>query len=68
MPVNKTRAGVRHSLNQFKATYVGSLSQSANIVEKITGVNLTHESSFTDLGEEFSTLGIPHLTQQKIQE
>ena len=28
----------------------------------------THKSCFTDLVEEFSTLGNPHLTQQKIQE
>ena len=31
-------------------------------------MNPTHELSFTDLVEEFSALGIPHLTQQKIQE
>ena len=68
LPVSKTEAVVRRSLNQFQAVYFGSLSQSANIVEQITGVNSTHESSPTDLVEEFSTLGIPHLTQQKIQE
>ena len=68
LPIGKTRAEFRRSLNQFKAAYVGSLSQSANIVEQITGVNPTHEISFTDLVEEFSALGIPHLTQQKIQE
>ena len=67
LPRSKTGAGVRSSLKQFKAAYVGSLSQSANIVEQITGVNPTHEISFTDLVEEFSALGIPHLTQQKIQ-
>ena len=66
LPISKTGAGVRRSLNQFKAAYAGSLSQSANIVEQITGVNPTYESSFTDLVEEFSTLGIPHLTQKKI--
>ena len=55
LPISKTGAGVRRSLNQFKAAYVGSLSQSATIVEQITGVNPTHESSFTDLVEEFST-------------
>ena len=64
----KTGAGVRRSLNQIKAANVGSISHSANIVEQITGVNPTHESSFTDLVEEVSTLGIPHLRQQKIQE
>ena len=63
LPVSKTGAGIRRSLNQFKAAYVGSLSQSANIVEQITGVNPTHEISFTDLVKEFSALGIPHLTQ-----
>ena len=68
LPISKTGAGVRRSLNQFKAAYVGSLSQSANIVEQITGVNPTHEISFPDLVEEFSALGIPHLTQQRIQE
>ena len=67
MPANKqNRSRVRRSLKQFKAAYIGSLSQSANI-ERITGVNPTHQSSFTDL-VEFSTLGIPHLTQQKIHE
>ena len=35
---------------------------------QITGVNPTHESCFTDLVLEFSTLGIPHLTQQKFLE
>ena len=68
LPISKTGAGVQRSLNQFKAAYVGSLCQSANIVEQITGVNPTHEISFTDLVEEFSALGILHLTQQKIQE
>ena len=68
LPISKTGAGVRRSLNQIKAAYVGSLCQTANIVEQITGVNPTHEVSFTDLVEEFSALGIPHLTQQKIQE
>ena len=38
------------------------------LAENITGVNPTHEVSFTDLVEEFIALGIPHLTQQKIQE
>ena len=66
LPISKTGAGTRRSLNQIKAAYVGSLSQLADIVEQITGVDSTHESSFTDLVEEFSTLGIPHLTQQKI--
>ena len=68
LPISKTGAGVRRSLKQLKAAYVGSLCQSANIVEQITGVNPTHEVSFTDLVEEFSALGIPHLTQEKIQE
>ena len=68
LPISKTGAGVRRSLNQFEAAYVGSLCQSANIVEQIIDVNPTHEVSFTDLVEEFSALGIPHLTQQKIQE
>ena len=68
LPISKTGAGVRRSLNQFKAAYVGSLSQSAKIVEQITGVNTTHEISFTDLVEEFSALGIINLTQHKIQE
>ena len=68
LPISKKGAGVRSSLNEFKAAYVGSLCQSANIVEQITGVNPTHEISFTDLVEEFSALGIPHLTQQKVQE
>ena len=67
LPIGKTGAGFRRSLNKFKAAYVGSLSQSANIVEQITGVNPTHEISFTDLVEDFSALGIPHLTEQKIQ-
>ena len=50
LPANEQKgAGVRRSLNQVKAAYVGSFSQSANIVEQITGVNSTHESSFTDL-------------------
>ena len=31
-------------------------------------MNPTHESSFTGLVEEFTTLGILHLTQQKNQE
>ena len=64
--LSKTGARIRRSLNQFKAAYVRSLSQSANIVEQITGVNPTHQSSFTDLAEEYSILGIPHLTQQNI--
>ena len=68
LPISETGAGVRRSLNQLKAACVGSLSQSATIVERVTGVNPTHESSFTDLVKEFSTLGIPHLTQQKMQE
>ena len=38
------------------------------IVEQITRVNPTQESSYTDLVEEFSTLGILRLKQQKIQE
>ena len=66
-PISKTGAGARRSLNRLKIAHVGSLSQSANIVEQITGVNPTHESSCTDLVEEFSTLGIPNLIQ-KIQE
>ena len=49
LQISKTRAGVRRSLTQFKAAYVGSLCHSANI-EQITGVNPTHEISFTDLG------------------
>ena len=65
--LSKTGAKIRRSLNQFNA-YVRSLSQSAKIVEKITVVNSTHQSSFTDLAEEDSILGIPHLTQQKIPE
>ena len=68
LPISETGACVRRSLNQLKAACVGSLSRSANIVEQVSGVNATHESSFTDLVKEFSTLGIPHLTQQKIQE
>ena len=68
LPISKTGAEVRRWLNQIRAAYVGSLSQSANIVEQITGVNPTHGSSFTYL-LEFSTLGsLTHLTQQKIQE
>ena len=51
LPISKTGAGVRRSLNQFKAAYVGSLSQSANKVQQITGVNPTHKISFTDLVE-----------------
>ena len=68
LPISKTGAGVRRSLNQFKAPCVASLYQSANIVEQITGVKPTHESCFTDFVEEFSTLSFPHLTQQNIQE
>ena len=68
LPISKTGAEVRRWLNQIRAAYVGSLSQSANILEQITCVNPTHESSFTDLVKDFSTLGIRHLTQQKIQE
>ena len=68
LPISKTGTGVRRSLNQFKAIYVGSLCQSANIVEQITGVNPTHEISLTELVEEFSASVIPHLTQQKNQE
>ena len=68
LPISKTGAVVQHSLSQIKAAYICSKSQSANLVERITGVNPTHQSSFTDLVEEFSTLGIPHLTQQKTQE
>ena len=64
LPISKTGAGVRSSLYQLKPAYVGSLSQSANIVEQNTGVNPTHESSFTEHVEECSILGIPHSTQQ----
>ena len=62
MPANKQNRSWSSTFSeQFKAADVGSLSQSANIVEQITGVNPTQKSSFTELVKECSTSGIPNL-------
>ena len=48
--------------DQIKAAYIGSISQSATLVELVTGQNSTADHTFTKMIDEISGLSISQLT------
>ena len=68
MPINKTGIVVRRASDQIKAAYIGSASQSATLVELITGQNPTADHAYTRMIDELNSLSTSQLTQSKIQE
>ena len=49
LPINKTGIGIRRASDQIKAAYIGSISQSATLVELITGPSPTADHTFTQM-------------------
>ena len=68
LPINKTGIGIRRASDQIKAAYIGSISQSATLVELITSQIPTADHTFTKKIDEINGLSISQLTQSKIQE
>ena len=60
--------GVRQASDQIKAAYIGSVSQSATLVEVITGQSPTADNTYIKMIDELDDLSISQLTQSKIQE
>ena len=48
-PINKTGIGIRRASDQIKAAYIGSISQSATLVELITGQSPTADHTFNKM-------------------
>ena len=67
LAINKTGIGIRRASDQIKAAYIGSISQTATIVELITGQSPTADTH-TKMIDEINGLSISQLTQSKIQE
>ena len=68
LPINKTGIGIRRASDQIKAVCIGLISQSATLVERITGQSPTTDHTFTKMIDEKNGLSISQLTQSKIQE
>ena len=68
LPFNKTGIGIRRASDQIKTAYIGSVSQSATLVDLITGQSPTADQPCTKLIDEINGLSISQLTQSKIQE
>ena len=68
LPINKTGIGIRRASDQIKAAYICSVSQSATLVELITGQIPTADHTFSKMIDEINGLSISQLTQSKIQE
>ena len=68
LPISKTGIGSRRASHQIKAAYIGSISQSAILVELITGQSLIADHTFTKMIDEINGLSKMQLTQSKIQE
>ena len=68
LPINKTEIGVRQASDQIKAASIGSVSQSATLVEIITGQSPTADHTYIKMIDELDDLSISQLTQSKIQE
>ena len=68
LPINKTGIGIRRASDQIKAACIGSISQSATLVELITGQSSTADHIFTKMSDEINGLSLSQLSQSKIQE
>ena len=68
LPINETGFGIRRASDQIKAAYIGTVSQSATLVELITGQRPTADHTFSKMIDEKNGLSILELTQSKIQE
>ena len=49
LPINKTGIRIRRASDQKKAAYIGSISQSATLVDLITGQSPTADYTFTKI-------------------
>ena len=58
LPTMKTGVGIRQAVDQLKAAFVGSVSQSAALVEQITSKKITEKQLFTETVEELNNLEI----------
>ena len=67
LPINKTGVGIRRSADQAQAAYVGCVSQSSLLVEKLTGHNRTEDISFVKFTEEFGEITTTY-PSRRIQE
>ena len=68
LPTNKTGIVIRRASDQIKANYIISISQSAPLVELITGQSSTRDHTFAKMINEINGLSISQLTQSKIRE
>ena len=66
LPINKTGIGIGRASDQIKAAYIDSISQSATLVELITGQSPTADHTFTKMIDEINGLSISQLTQSKM--
>ena len=66
LPINKTGVGLRRSADQVQAANVGSVFQSTDLVEKLTGHNPTEDISFVKAVEELSEIATTYPSQRKI--
>ena len=60
--------GVRRASDKIKAVYIGSVSQSATILEFISGQRPRADHIYTKMIDELNGLSILQLNQSKIQE
>ena len=68
LTINKTGIGIRRASDSIKAAYIGLISQSATLVDLITGQSLPADQNFIKMIDEINGLSISQLTQSKIQE
>ena len=68
LPISKTGIGTRRASDRIKAAYIGSISQSATLVELIAGQCPTADHTFTKMIDEINGLSILQPTQSKLQE
>ena len=67
LPITLSGLGVRQCQDQYKASYVGSVLSSEDLVSKITGESPKNCQVFQDLYSSIAQLDISNLSQKTIQ-
>ena len=67
LPITLSGLGVHQCQEQYKASYVGSVLSSEDLVSKITGESPKNCQVFQDLYSSIAKLDISNLSQKKIQ-